>query len=247
MFSEKTIYNYYDRGLFSGSNLDLPRKVRCRPRKSRHDSFKQDKACRSGRTYADFVLFMAQNPDSPVVEIDTVEGVKGGHVLLTIHFTDARFMLAFKRPANTAQSVADIFEAMYASLGHEAFEALFRVILTDNGNEFSNPNAIEFSSDGRRRTRIFYCDPRQSQQKGACENNHELIRRIVPKGRSFDAFSQDDVALMMNHINSYARKSLNGRTPFEVFEFLHGADALKKLGAAPVPPDNVTLRPSLLS
>lgn len=246
MFSEKTIYNYYDKGVFSSSNIDLPRKVKYRPRKSRHDSFKRDKACRTGRTYADFAAFMAQNPDTPIVEMDSVEGVKGGHVLLTIHFTDARLMLAFKRPANTAQSVRDIFEALYASLGHEAFVELFPLILTDNGSEFSDPLAIEFDSSGRRRTRIFYCDPRQSQQKGACENNHEFIRRIVPKGRPFDCYSQDCISLMMDHINSYARKSLGGRSPFETFEFLHGADLLKKLGVAPVPPDSVTLHPSLL-
>jgi IS30 family transposase len=246
MFSEKTIYNYCDNGVFSARNIDLPRKVRYRPRKSKHDAFKRDKACRTGRSYDDFLAFMQENPDMPVVEMDSVEGVKGGSVLLTIHFTDSRFMLAFVRPANTAASVLEVFDSLYKTLGHALFEALFPVLLTDNGSEFSNPRAIELDSEGKERTRVFYCDPSCPHQKGAAENNHELIRRIVPKGLPFAPYSQEDISLMMNHINSYARKTLGNRSPHETFEFLHGKDVLKKLGAEPILPDEITLHPSLL-
>jgi IS30 family transposase len=246
MFSEKTIYNYYDSGVFSTRNIDLPRKVRYRPRKSRHDVFKRDRACRTGRSYDDFLAFMQQNPDVPVVEMDSVEGAKGGSVLLTIHFIDSRFMLAFARAANTAASVLEVFDSLYKTLGHELFQELFPVLLTDNGSEFSNPRAIEFSSEGKERTRVFYCDPSSPHQKGAAENNHELIRRIVPKGLSFNIYSQEDISLMMNHINSYARKTLGNRSPYETFQFLYGEEVLKRLGAAPILPDEVTLHPTLL-
>jgi IS30 family transposase len=246
MFSEKTIYNYYDSGVFSTRNLDLPRKVRYRQRRSKHDLFKRDRSCRTGRSYNDFLDFMQQNPDVPITEMDTVEGVKGGSVLLTIHFTDSRFMLAFLRTANTAASVTEVFNSLYGILGHELFEELFPVLLTDNGSEFSNPCAIECDSEGKERTRIFYCDPSCPYQKGAAENNHELIRRIVRKGLPFEPYAQEDIALMMNHVNSYARKTLGRRSPYETFQFLHGADALKKLGAAFIPPDEITLHPSLL-
>jgi IS30 family transposase len=178
--------------------------------------------------------------------MDTVEGVKSGSVLLTIHFTDSRFMLAFLRAANTAASVTEVFDSLYEVLGHELFEELFPVLLTDNGSEFSNPSAIEFNSEGKERTRIFYCDPSCPYQKGAAENNHELIRRIFRKGLPFDSYSQEDISLMMDHINSYTRKALGRRSPYEVFQFLHGADVLKKLGAAPILPDEITLHPSLL-
>lgn len=81
MFSEKTIYNYVDAGLFSAINLDLPRKVRCRPRKSNHDNFKVDKGCRTGRTYKDFQKYLSSVPGCPVVQMDSVIGTKGGKVL----------------------------------------------------------------------------------------------------------------------------------------------------------------------
>jgi len=246
MCSERTIYNYVNLNLFSARNVDLPRKVRYRPRKKASDPFKVDKSCRIGRTYDDFIAFVNENPDTPVVEMDTVEGVKGGKVLLTIHFREQQFMLAFIRESNTSRSVIDIFERLYWELGPEMFMNLFPVILTDNGSEFTNPSVIEFDAQSNRRTRIFYCNPSAPYQKGAVENNHELIRRIVPKGCSFNNFNQDDINLMMSHINSYARKKLNNQSPYQVFSFLYGIDVLKKLGIAFIPPNEVTLKPKLL-
>lgn len=246
MCSERTIYNYVDLSLFSARNLDLPRKVRYRPRKKNAAPFKVDKSCRIGRTYTDFLAYMCENPDTPVVEMDTVEGVKGGKVLLTVYFREPEFMLVFLRDANTSRSVINIFEKLYLELGPETFIRLFPVILTDNGSEFSNPSAIESDAQGNPRTRIFYCDPSSPYQKGSVENNHELIRRIVPKGRSLDNFSQQDISRMMNHINSYTRKKLNNRPPHLVFSFLHGPEILQKLGATLIPANDVTLKPELL-
>lgn len=247
MFSEKTIYNYVDLSLFSARNIDLPRKVRYRPRKSRHLSYKVDPACRKGRTYKNFEAFITENPDRRSVQMDSVIGSQGGKVLLTIHFTDIRFMLAFLRDANTARSVSNIFDWLDILLGAELFQTLFPVILTDNGGEFSNPRAIEFSPSGMHRTHVFYCDPSSPFQKGAVENNHELLRRILPKGSSFDGLSQPQITRIMNHINSYARSALNNHSPYQMAEMLFGKDLLKKLGAEPVPHDSVTLRPSLLT
>ncbi len=155
MCCKKTVYNYVDYNLFSARNIDLPRKVRYRPRKKAAGHFKVDKSCRIGRTYDDFVLFIKEHPDTPIVEMDSVEGVKGGKVLLTLHFTDSQFMLAFIREANTSQSVIDTFERLYMDLGPDTFQEVFPVILTDNGSEFSNPLAIEFDQEGNRRTLYF--------------------------------------------------------------------------------------------
>lgn len=246
MFSEKCIYNYVDAGIFSAKNIDLPRKVKYRPRKSRHDSFKVDKACRIGRTYQDFQNYLKENPDIPLVELDSVEGRKGGKVLLTIHFVESQFMLAFLRDANTSQSVIDIFEKLYWELGPDTFTRLFKLCLSDNGSEFSNPTAIEFDMQGNRRAHLFYCDPSAPYQKGAAENNHELIRRILPKGTSFDNLTQEKINLMMNHINSYSRKKLCDFSPYEMFEKFHGSRVLKKLGSTTILKNDITLLPSVL-
>lgn len=246
MCSEKTIYNYVNLNLFSARNIDLPRKVRYRPRRKTAGSFKIDKKCRIGRTYDDFLAFLSENPDTPIVEMDTVEGTKGGKALLTILFKESQFMLAFLRDANTSSSVICIFEKLYWELGPDVFDQLFPVILTDNGSEFTNPLAIELDALGNRRTRIFYCDPASPHQKPSVENNHEFIRRVIPKGQSFNPFVQQDISLMMNHINSYTRKKLNNQSPHQVFSFLYGTDILKKLGAVFIPANEITLKPELL-
>lgn len=202
MLDEKTIYNYVDAGLLSVTNVDLPRKVRYRTR-SRKKPVRVDKQCHAGRTYEDFETYLAANPDIPVVEMDSVEGRKGGKVLLTIYFRNSSLMLAFIRDSNTARSVSEIFDLLYERLGHDNFTKLFQVILTDRGSEFTNPLAIEFNKDNERRTHIFYCDPQRSDQKGSCEVIHEMIHRILPKKSSFDNLTRDDITLMMSHINSY--------------------------------------------
>ncbi len=151
-------------------------------------------------------------------------------------------MMAFLRDANTSQSVIDIRN----TLGKENFKKLFPVILTDNGSEFSNPKAIEYGYDGLLQTRIFYCGPSSPHQKGAIEVNHELIRRILPKGTSFDSLTQDEICLVMNHVNSYKRKKLNNRNPYQTFSFHYGEDLLNQLGCSPVAAEDIILKPKLL-
>ena len=246
MCSEKTIYNYIDAGLLDVRNIDLPRRVRFRAKRGKPE-FKVDKGCRLGRNYEDFHRFLEEYPDTHVVQMDTVIGKQGGKCLLTIHFVECSFMLAYLRDANTSKSVIDIFEWLYYRLGHQLFCRLFPVILTDNGPEFSNPKAIEFESKHAfRRTHIFYCDAGKPYQKGAIEVNHELIRRIIPKGKSLDGLTQEHIHTMMNHINSYKRQKLNNRTPYETFSFYYGSKTLEALGCFPVAADNILIKPSLL-
>ena len=214
--------------------------------KSRFDS-KVDRKCRIGRTYNDFHNFMEENNYPLVVQMDSVLGKKGGKVLLTLHFVKAEFMLAFLRDTNDSQSVIDIFDRLNELLGIDMFQKLFPVVLTDNGSEFSNPRLIECDrTTGEIRTNVFYCDPSASFQKGAAEKNHEEIRKVLPKGTSFDNLTQKDINLMMDHINSYSRANLNDKTPYDTFEFMFGKDAIKKLGSKLIPANDICLKPSLL-
>lgn len=246
MVSERTLYNYIDAGIFSARNIDLPRKVRFKPRKTVNDSFKVDRSCRIGRTYKDYMEYMENFPDAPVVQMDTVEGKKGGKVLLTLHFLNSSFMLIFLRDRNTSASVSEIFDRLYLELGSESFMKLFPVILTDNGSEFSDPLRIEKDTQGNERSRIFYCDPSSPFQKGAIENNNGLIRRILPKGESFDSVSEEQVLLVMNHINSYGRGNLNDKSPHEVFSLFYGQTVLDRPGAVLISPNKIILTPNLL-
>lgn len=245
MVSERTLYTYINNGLFSARNIDMPRTVRMRPRKGKKKAVKVDKACRIGRTFEDYQKFMAENPHLPVRQLDSVEGVKGGTVLLTIHFVQQELQLAFLRTANDSQSVIDIFEKLYLELRPDIFMDLFPVLLADNGSEFSNPNAVEFDRQGNRRTRMFYCDPNAPYQKGSCENNHEMIRRCIPKGVDLGQYKQEQINLMMSHINSYARPNLGNKSPYDVFAFQYGEGFLKTFGLQKIPADEIILTPKI--
>lgn len=244
MVSKSTLYRLVDYSLFSARNIDLPRKVRYKPRRHKK-SFKVDKACRIGRTFEDFQRFTKEHPQLPLTEMDSVEGKKGGKVLLTIHFVKSELMLAFIRNSNDSQSVIDVIDRLYLELGPDIFMTLMPILLGDNGSEFSNPSALEFDKQENRRTYVFYCDPSAPYQKGSAERNHEFIRLFIPKGESMDAFQQEDITLMMNHINSYSRGSLGNKCPYEVFSFLYGEDILKQLGCTRIPANEVTLNPSI--
>ncbi len=247
MHSEKTLYNYIDSGLITACNLDLPRKVKYRPRKKAGLIHKVDRKCRIGRTYNDFHNYMEENNQPLVVQMDSVIGRVGGKVLLTLHFVKAEFMLAFLRDANNSQSVIDIFDRLNELLGIDLFKKLFPVLLGDNGSEFSNPLVIECDrTTGELRTAVFYCDPCASFQKGSAEKNHEEIRKVLPQGTSFDNLTQKDINLMMDHINSYSRPNLNDKTPYDTFMFLFGEETIKKLGSTLIPPKDICLKPSLL-
>ena len=244
MISERTLYTLISSRAISAMNMDLPRKTRFKPRRKKA-VFKVDRQCRAGRDYPCFKSYMEEHPDSAVVQLDSVEGVKGGKVLLTIHFVKCEMMLAFLRDSNDSRSVTDIFEALYVSLGADAFSRLFHVLLADNGSEFSNPAAIEFGPDGVRRAHFFYCDPSAPYQKGSCERNHEFIRCFIPKGKDLGLYSQQDITLMMDHINSYCRNSLGDKCPYDAFRFFYSDKLLTSLGCTRIPPQLVTLGNSI--
>lgn len=240
-----TLYNYLSKNCFSVGSIDLPRKVRMKKRKSRKKETK-DTSARTNRTYEDFQKYIEMHPELPIVEMDTVEGVKGGRVLLTFLFRNSRLMLAFILYEKTQKEVLRVFNMLEHELGNELFEKTFPLILTDNGSEFGNPLSLEFNTEGIGRTRIFYCNPRASYQKGMIEKNHEFIRYVLPKGSSFDDLLQTDIDLMINHINSLGRQSLNWSSPYDVAKILLDKDVLKKLNLAKIPTDEIQLTKKLL-
>ena len=182
----------------------------------------------------------------PLSDSLILEGLKGGAVLLTIHFVEQQLQLAFLRRHNDSQSVIDIFERLYFELRSDVFIQLFPVLLADNGSEFSNPSAIELDAQKNQRTKMFYCDANAPYQKGSCENNHELIRRIIPKGTDIGRYTQEQINLMMSHINSYSRKKLGNKSPYEVFEFQYGKKILDAFHLQKIPADEIVLSPELL-
>ncbi len=113
--------------------------------------------------------------------------------------------------------------------------------------EFQKPEELETSIDGNKRSSIYYCEPNRSDQKAKVEKNHEYIRYIIPKGTSLDNYTQNDIDLMMSHINSTAREVLNFAIPYDMANIYLGMDTLKKLNLYKIQPDNIILKPYLIN
>ena len=100
--------------------------------------------------------------------------------------------------------------------------------------------------DNKKRTRIFYCDPQASWQKPKIEKNHEFIRYVLPKGKSLNPYTQEDMTILANHINSTRRKMLDGKSPYEVTTNKSVLNLMEVMGLHIIPPDEVNLTPDLL-
>ena len=244
----RSLFNYIDSGELTIKNIDLRRKTSYRRRKR---SQKHKPAyvtnCRIGRTYENFTTYMERKDPETVVEMDTVIGRKGvENRLLTMLFRKNSVMLIFLLPDGKAESVRNVFDALESCLGHEVFKALFPVILTDNGSEFKRVETLEKGSSSRQRTHIFYCDPQAAWQKARIEKNHEFIRYAIPKGKSLNGYTQSEITLLANHINSIKRPGLNYQSPYELAAGDENMQILLKLlKMHPIPPDEVRLNPDI--
>ena len=167
-------------------------------------------------------------------------------VLLTFHFIKYHFQLAYLLENKEAISVNTCINNICDSISVENFKKLFEVILTDNGTEFSNPEGIEINPQtGELRSKVFFCHPYNSGEKGHCEKNHEYIRYVLPKGTIFDFLSQEKCDLMMSHINSTKRPSVNG-TPYDFMALTIGTKMMDLLKIKKIDPKEILLKPSLL-
>lgn len=242
-----TVYRHLHKGWLSASRFDAPRILKFKQRKPKASEY-IPKALKIGRTYSDFSLYIEENGVNSWVEMDTVIGRIGGKVILTLHFTFCNFMAGILLDNKTAAEVS----AKVTSLKRKFAAAGFRfgdvlpLILTDNGSEFSDVFTFELNLDGETETALFFCDPMQSCQKPRVEKNHTLFRDIVPKGETFDVFTQDTVNLIFSHLNSVKRKSLNGKTPYELFSFTYGNAIAETFGIQPVHAEKVLQSPKLL-
>ena len=243
--SSSTVYRHIRKGYLSIAPIDLARAVKFKERrKSKLPSI--PKEAKKGRSYEDFQNYLALNQLDSWLEMDTVMGRMGGKVLLTFNLSFCNFIFARLLDNKTALEVTKHLYDIKNTL-HQAdkdFFQLFPVILTDNGGEFARVDDIEM--DVRGESKLFFCDPNRSDQKGRIEKNHTLIRDILPKGTSFDNLTQEDINLVCSHVNSVKRAALNGKSSYELFAFTYGEEIPKLLGISKIPAEDVCQSSKLL-
>ena len=245
MISENTVRNYLKRGLLKSNQLDM-----IRPRFTANKSVKRrvirNVNLLNGRTYEDYINYTKEK-DILIVQLDTVVGkLVDNKKILTIHWPSFHFQIGILLEKLSPSFVNNALMELKNKLGLETYKILFQVILTDNGIEFSLLDEIENDENGELITKVFFCDPYKSSQKGSCERNHEFIRYVLPKGVSFDNLNQKDVDLIFSHINSTPRNSLGFKTPFELFKTAFGIEVLRILNINEINKDDVHLKPKLI-
>ena len=243
--SSSTVYRHIRKGYLSIAPIDLARAVKFKERrKSKLPSI--PKEAKKGRSYEDFQNYLSLHQLDSWLEMDTVLGRMGGKVLLTFNLSFCNFIFARLLDNKTALEVTKHLYDIKNTL-HQAdkdFFQLFPVILTDNGGEFARVDDIEM--DVRGESKLFFCDPNRSDQKGRIEKNHTLIRDILPKGTSFDNLTQEDINLVCSHVNSVKRAALNGKSAYELFAFTYGEEIPKLLGISKIPAEDVCQSSKLL-
>ena len=243
--SSSTVYRHIRKGYLSIAPIDLARAVKFKERrKSKLPSI--PKEAKKGRSYEDFQNYLALKQLNSWLEMDTVMGRMGGKVLLTFNLSFCNFIFARlldnKTTLEVTKHLFDIKNTLHQA--DKDFFQLFPVILTDNGGEFARVDDIEM--DVRGESKLFFCDPNRSDQKGRIEKNHTLIRDILPKGTAFDNLTQEDINLVCSHVNSVKRAALNGKSAYELFAFTYGEEIPKLLGISKIPAEDVCQSSTLL-
>lgn len=247
-----TIYRWVERGYGGLSNLELERKVGFRPRKKKTPRKVTSHSPR--RAYSEFEQ-LREDLRQLTTEMDTVIGRAGDvQALLTLYHRPSDLQLVLLLREKTCDEVKEKLFMLKRAATKKLYEHLFRVVLTDNGSEFEDEDGLAAIFDeGVSRiseVKLFYCDVRQSQQKGSCEKNHSELRQILEKGLFvFDDLDEKDLCVLMSHANSNPRECLFDKSPIEVFVAFFGQDGqdfLDALGIEQIDRNHLNLTPKIL-
>ena len=166
-------------------------------------------------------------------EGDTVYSGKGKRkttrALLTLTERKTRKEIIIAIPNRKAETVVKALDALERKLGARRFRAIFKSITFDNGTEFAAAEELERSCVNKHlpRTKVYFCHPYSSWERGTNENTNGMIRRRFPKGTNFAAVTNAQITQAENWINNYPRKILGYKSSEIVFR-----ECLRELGIA---------------
>lgn len=243
--SERSIYRYIDKRILSAETYKLRNKVKMKPRKRKPKEV-LNQGIYAGRTFVDYLAYIHQHPGMFTAQMDTVLGLQSDRkVILTLIIIELHLFYAFvvhKGQGGVERGINQL-EAM---LGVRDFKRLYPVLLTDRGTEFKSPLDIERAINDEVRTKVFYCDPLASYQKGAIESIHRILRYVLPKGKSLDFLTQTKLEKVINAINNYRLRSNQFQTAYELTKITWGEEILAKMKIEAIDPDSIHLTPDLV-
>lgn len=215
-----TLYSYIDKGIFLKlSNKDLP--VKANKKRQYKKVRKHQKRVEAGQSIEKRPEKVENREEFGHWEMDSVIGQKkkSKNTLLTLTERKTRDEIIFKLPDHTAGAVVTALDALEKKWG-ELFKQVFKSITVDNGTEFALCEELERSAinEGEKRTKLYYCHPYSSWERGTNEVTNKMVRRKVPKGTNFDGKTEEEIQEVEDWINGYPRRIHGYRSAAEVFE-----------------------------
>lgn len=213
-----TFYNYISKGVFLNlTNADLPEKPK---RKRTYKKVKSVKRPPKGESIEKRPPEIDTREIVGDWEMDTVYSSKEGskETLLVLTERKSRIPIIELMPDRTQSSVINALDRIERRFGARRFRQIFRTITVDNGGEFADVESLERSAlCKKKRTKIYYCHPYSSYERGSNENENRMIRRHFPKGTDFGKVTAAEIKRAEKWIAKYPRKVLGWKTSEMVF------------------------------
>ena len=218
MISKTTLYRYIDLGIFlSLTNKNLPVK---RKKKKKYKKVEKQARANAGDSIEKRQKEVEKREEFGHWEMDTVIGKLGEskNSLLVLTERKTRKEIIKKLNEHTMEQVCKALDALEQKWG-TLFSKIFRTITVDNGTEFSDCEGMEKSITGDgKRTKVYYCHPYSSYERGSNENQNRLVRRKIPKGTNFDDKPESFIQEVEEWINNYPRRMFEYRTANMLFD-----------------------------
>ncbi len=211
-----TLYSYIDKGIFLRlSNKDLPVK---KNEKRKYRKVQKQARAAAGESIEKRPEEIDKREEFGHWEMDSVIGKRGSkNTLLVLTERKTRDEIIFKLPDHTAEAVVSAVDRLERKWG-EMFKQVFKSITVDNGSEFAYCEELERSALGEgKRTKLYYCHPYSSWERGTNEVTNKMVRRKVPKGTNFDGKTDEEIQEIEDWINGYPRRIHGYKTAGELF------------------------------
>ena len=212
----RTLYRYIDNGIFLKlTNKHLPVKGK---KKKKNKKVQVQKRATAGESIENRADEVATRETFGHWEMDTVYSSKEGScALLVLTERLTRKEIIEKMRDRTAISTVRALNRIERRFG-ALFPRVFQTITVDNGGEFSDVKSLERSILRKgRRTKMYYCHPYTSCERGSNECANKMIRRKYPKGTDFNKVSRASIKETEAWINNYPREILGWKTSEIVF------------------------------
>ena len=216
-----TLYSYIDKGIFLKlSNKNLP--VKKNKKRNYKKVQRQQKRAAAGESIDKRPKEIDTREEFGNWEMDSVLGKRGKskNTLLVLTERKTRNEIIFKLPDHTDEAVVAALDRLERKWGADMFKRVFKTITVDNGSEFADAEGLQRSiiNEGEKRTKVYYCHPYSSWERGTNEVTNKMIRRKIPKGTNFDDRTEEEVESIENWINGYPRKIHGYHSAGELFE-----------------------------